>query len=233
MKKLILPFVLSVFGMQAVLAHGGGRHNHHRNDRGANPVNEFIELYKATDYRGESLLIDRDWSCQYDRDFCFNIESIYVPQGFELWLYEYRNFRGEPIVINQSWDGFGRESRFLRNRIKSIRVVERRQAQPIFDHRYMGNQVVVFDRAFGGRQMIINGQWSVGRHNGFDFNDCISAIYVPRGYKVRIYEHANYRGRYMDIYGDWSPNRRDFWNNRISSLEVIPLNPPRTRRRYR
>lgn len=231
MKKLILPFVLFLFGNHLVQAHGNHGHRHPRNSRGVN--NEaFVELYKFTDFRGEALLIDRDWSCEFDRDFCFNIESIYVPEGFQVYLYEYSDFRGEPIVLDNSWDGLGRNDRFLRNRIRSIRVVKRRQAQPIMPHANFGPQVVVFDEAFGGRQMSINGRWSVNRRDGFAFNDCISAIYVPRGFKVRVYEHANYRGRYMDIYSDWMPRHHSFWNNRISSIEVIPLNPPRTYRRF-
>ncbi len=231
MKKRILPIVLGLLGFQVALAHGDHRNRHPRNSRVGNTP-AYIELYKSTDFRGEALFIDRDWSCEFDRDFCFNIESIYLPEGFELYLYEHSNFRGEPIILQHSWDGLGRRDRFLRNRIRSIRVVRRRQAQPLIPQYNFGNQVVVFNDAFCGQQMSIHGNWSVGRHNGFAFNDCISAIYVPRGYKVRVYEHANYRGRYMDIYSDWIPGPHDFWNNRISSIQVIPLNPPRTYRRY-
>lgn len=235
MKKQILTFVLACFVMQPSNALGvvnfedrDPRFNrHNRSDVG-------VELYKRPDFRGEYLIIQRDWSCETDRDFCLNIESIFVPPGFEVWAYNRRNFRGEPIILNESWNGRERGSHFMRNQIKSIRVVRRRQAQPRRNFNAAGPEVIVYDRRFRGREMVINGSWTAGRHNGFFFNDRISAIYVPRGYKVRIYEHANFSGAFMDIYGDWAPGRHDFWNNRISSLEVIPLNQGRTQRyRYR
>lgn len=231
MKKQILTFVLASFLMQpfnvlGVVNFEDRDPRFNRNNRS----DVGVELYKRTDFRGEYISIQRDWSCEMDRDFCLNIESIFVPQGFEVWAYQRRNFRGEPIVLNDSWNGRERGSRFMRNQIKSIRVVRRRQAQPRRAVSAAGAQVVVYDRRFRGREMVVNRSWTAGRHNGFLFNDQISAIYVPRGFKVRIYEHTNFSGAFMDIYGDWAPNRQDFWNNRISSMEVIPLNQGKTRR---
>ena len=233
MKKQILIFVFACFGLQAAPAldvvnneNRDPRFNRH------NRAETGVELYKQPHFRGEYLLITRDWSCQMDRDFCINIESIFVPEGFEVWAYNRRNFRGHPIVLNESWNGRGRGSRMMRNQIRSIRIVKRRQAQRRMPRHFpaQGAQVIVFDRRFNGQQMVLRGDWSVGRHQGFHFNDRISSIYVPRGYKVRIYEHANFQGAFMDVYGDWSPGPRSFWNNRISSIQIIPLNPRRTRR---
>lgn len=197
---------------------------HNRSDIG-------VELYKRPNFRGEYLIVHGDWTCQTDRDFCLNIESIFVPQGFEVWAYSRRNFRGEPIILDQSWNGRGQANRFMRNQIKSVRVVpipRRRQAR--LNRPVAGPQVIVYKRHFAGEQMAIQNNWTAGRHNGFYFNDRISAIYVPRGFKVRVYEHTNFRGAYLDVYGDWAPGRNSFWNNRISSIEVIPLRPSRTRR---
>lgn len=233
MKKQILIFVLACFGIQTSSAVGvvnnadrDPRFNRH------NRAQVGVELYKRPDFRGDYIIINRDWSCQMDRDFCLNIESIFVPQGFEVWAYKHRNFRGEPIILNDSWDGRGRGSRMMRNQIRSIKVVQRRRARVRGRNSFpaAGPQVIAYDRQFNGEELVLNGDWTVGRGEGFYFNDRISSIYVPRGYKVRIFEHANFRGAFMDIYGDWSPGPHNFWNNRISSIQIIPLNPRRTRR---
>ncbi|OJJ15061.1 hypothetical protein BKI52_40045 [marine bacterium AO1-C] len=53
-------------------------------------------------------------------------------------------------------------------------------------------------------------------------NDQLSSIRVPRGYKVRVYEHANFQGRYRDFYGS-SIFVGNQWNDRVSSIKVMKV----------
>ena len=230
MKKSIFLFVFACLGLQPLSASTFLDYDH-RKPHHSNPHSEAqVTLFKETGFRGEALMINGDWSCELDRDFCFTIESIIIPRGYEVWLYRHRKFNGDPVVLNSSWDGSGAGSYSLRNRIRSIRIIQRRQAVPRFPRSGTGSQVIVYDQFFQGRQMVLNGNWTVSRHNGFDFNDCINAIYVPRGYVVRIFEDANYSGRYQDIYGDWRVCQQDFWFARISSIMIMRARNFRTRR---
>lgn len=233
MKKSIYLLALALACLQSLsfkaksFQADQGLRNH-----GHNRLVSGVELYGQKHFRGEYILINDDWSCKGGRSFCFKIRSIHLSPGYELWAFPRPNFRGRPIVIKQSWDGRGLMGRQLRGRIRSIRVLKRRRldcraypaALPA-----SGPEVILYDGYFQGPQISLKGDWSVGGREGFFFNDRISSIYVPRGYKVRLFEHAHFRGAYLDVYGDWSPGPNSFWNNRVSSVKVIPLNHSRTR----
>lgn len=68
--------------------------------------------------------------------------------------------------------------------------------------------------------MRIYGEWTAER--GYDFwNDRISSVYVPEGYRVILYEHSYFRGRRLVLESHWSaPRGETWWNDRISSIRV-------------
>jgi hypothetical protein len=67
-------------------------------------------------------------------------------------------------------------------------------------------------------------------------NDQMSAIKVPAGFTVILYEHANFAGAKWVIKGPWNGScfwsHQRWWNDRVSSIKVLPTtsyrppNPP-------
>tara|TARA_R110001592_G_scaffold12397_3_gene59218 strand:- start:36262 stop:38037 length:1776 start_codon:yes stop_codon:yes gene_type:complete len=51
-------------------------------------------------------------------------------------------------------------------------------------------------------------------------HDTISAIRVPRGYRVHIHEHGSLNGKKKTLTGPWTDKLRDWWNDNISSVKV-------------
>lgn len=75
---------------------------------------------------------------------------------------------------------------------------------------------------FQGARKTIQGNWSFTTDGCW--NDRISSIHIPRGWRVVIYEH-NWAGQSMTLTSNWSVrNWNDWWNDRISSIRVIPPN---------
>lgn len=79
---------------------------------------------------------------------------------------------------------------------------------------------------FRGERLLITEAWSAS-HSRSHWNDAINALVVPRGFEVHAFEHSNFRGRSLVIVGDWSSADDPYWQNRISSLRLVPVGPPR------
>ena len=185
-------------------------------------VEQGIALFKSPGFKGEHVFTRNDWSCQNSPGFCNDVESIFVPKGWEIMVYEHRNFRGEHKRLNASWNGNGPNNWQWRNDIGSIRILKKplgRQAR----HLSQRKVVSLFEHNFEGRKMVISKDWTVLGSND-PFNDRISSIHVPKGWKVIVYEHAHFRGNSMEITGQWQAERSNsFWNDRISSIRVVRL----------
>jgi hypothetical protein len=54
-------------------------------------------------------------------------------------------------------------------------------------------------------------------------NDTLSSALVPSGMVLRLYEHANFQGAFIDIREDTLAVSLD-WNDRVSSIVVTPEN---------
>ena len=51
-------------------------------------------------------------------------------------------------------------------------------------------------------------------------HDTVSAIRVPRGYRVHLHEHGSLNGKTKVLTGPWTDKLRDWWNDNISSVKV-------------
>ncbi|HSR67281.1 MAG TPA: beta/gamma crystallin-related protein [Acidobacteriota bacterium] len=83
--------------------------------------------------------------------------------------------------------------------------------------------VAYLDDGFRGRAIPLRDSIADLHRQGY--GDEISSICVPRGWRVVLYEHANFRGNRLDIVGrDQIENlrnaRSDNWSDRASSLRV-------------
>jgi hypothetical protein len=73
---------------------------------------------------------------------------------------------------------------------------------------------------FTGATKNISGDWSVSGM-GDSWNDAISSIAIPTGWRVTVYRDSNFQGRSMVLTGNWSVSGQfDEWNDQISSIRV-------------
>lgn len=83
------------------------------------------------------------------------------------------------------------------------------------------NQVILYEKEFDGAELSITQDWDAWGQQGI-WNDKVSAIHVPEGWEVVIYEHNHFEGASLRISGDWSAKRDNYtWLNRISSIKVV------------
>lgn len=138
-----------------------------------------------------------------------SMNRIDVPVGYRVIVTNDHNFKNTSAWFESSVNDFGNVG--LKNKISSLIVenIENDSKLP----------VVYEDHGFGGRQQTLN----VGdyRKRNLSFgNDRISAIRVPRGYTVRMWDDDKYRDRnYTYIGPTYIPFLNGF-NDKVSSLKV-------------
>lgn len=59
---------------------------------------------------------------------------------------------------------------------------------------------------------------------GNDWNDVISSIRIPHGYKVTLYKEANFQGASLILSADWTVNDATLgWDDQVSSIRVVKI----------
>jgi len=107
---------------------------------------------------------------------------------------------------------------------QNIRRPGHRKSRNYIAHSPYNQQNVVFftDVHFSGQNFVV----SLGNYDNLNggWNDQISSIKVPPGFKILVYEHSNFRGACKEIRCDWtSGGYYDYWNNRISSFKIVRM----------
>lgn len=204
MKKLAILLVPTLFTLQSQAYVAG------------------VALFAEMHFKGEHIFISEDWNCSNYNIPCFWIESIMIPKGWGVWVYEGANFTGDFLRLTDSWNGADHSGHVWRDNIRSIRIVQKVEADCRHHTPNFSEAITVFEHDFEGASMKLTGSWTIGGHNGFAWNDRISSIHVPEGMVIRVYEHGDFKGNYKDIQGFWKPSAwDDFWNDRISSIEIL------------
>lgn len=182
-----------------------------------------VKLFQNERYRGDYITVDYSWSA-LDANDPWNdaIESIRIPEGWEVWAYEHSYFRGDRMVLTHNWNG--RRNRRWKGRISSVKVVKRSPYSEADGHNqghFDRVPVTIFeDDNFDGAARRVLWEWTASRGEEY-WNDRISSIYVPEGFRVVVYEHSYFRGRSMVLNKSWSaPRGENWWNDQISSLRV-------------
>ncbi len=79
---------------------------------------------------------------------------------------------------------------------------------------------------FGGASLSINSNWDASMNP--DWNDRISSIKVPSGYKIVAYEHTQQKGVTMTLTKDWTIANGNFtFNDKISSIKILESPTPK------
>jgi tetratricopeptide (TPR) repeat protein len=133
-----------------------------------------------------------------------------VPQGLVVRLYEHYHFQGRFIDIKEDTPAV---SQFWNDRTSSIIVYGDDEQPPVT------REVMIFEHAnhTGRFQILPEGSYDLAQI--LIGNDTLSSALVPSGMKLRLYEHANFQGAFIDIREDTKAVSLD-WNDRASSIVV-------------
>jgi hypothetical protein len=71
----------------------------------------------------------------------------------------------------------------------------------------------------GQSATILPGTYATMAQAGF-YNDAISSLRVPQGYRVVLYEHENFKGKTYTLTSDKSVFTLSGWNDKASSIAV-------------
>lgn len=185
----------------------------------ASTTHASITFYEHTNFQGSSHTIDSDWSYTHNQGWNDQISSVAVPQGWKVVLYEH-NWGGRSMTLTSDWTANSWND-FWNDRVSSIRVIP-----PVYGHcgtrtRTEAQGITLFEHSdFGGARTFIT--QTTNDLTRFQWNDAVSSIAVPAGWSVVLYEHANFGGHRITVTSNWTVrNWNDFWNDRISSIEVI------------
>jgi hypothetical protein len=161
-------------------------------------------LYKTTDFRGVSFCSDKSLSWlgwKWHR----HISSVTVREGYELEVYPYWGFWGTPHILSGEQAHLGRWN----NKIASIRVLEKKVPDPgkvcFFTRKnYRGVHFCSLDSQFW-----LNRRW----------NNRISSVQVPEGYRVTLYRYWAYWGGSESITEN-TPQLSRYLNNSASLVRI-------------
>ncbi|MEM7034885.1 MAG: beta/gamma crystallin-related protein, partial [Chloroflexota bacterium] len=166
-------------------------------------VEEVAIIYEHGKYRGRSQVLPvgqyniGDLSIGNDR-----LSSLKVPSGLQVTLYQHGNFKGATRTYTQDTP-FASD---FNDQTSSIKVEKTGVMATIFEN---GN--------YGGRSQSL----AVGQYNINDLtigNDRLSAIKVPVGLRVTLYQHGNFKGTTRTYTSDVA-FISDF-NDQTSSIKV-------------
>ncbi|EAY30807.1 thioredoxin fold domain-containing protein [Microscilla marina] len=140
------------------------------------------------------------------------LSSIKIRRGYKVRVFEHANFRGRYRDFTSS-SGFVGTA--WNDKVSSMRIMKSGTT-----NRGTRSRIVLYEDSNyrGNKQSVGIGSYNVNQIR--IGNDKLSSIRIPRGYKVRIYEHANFRGRYRDFTSS-SAFVGTAWNDKASSLKVM------------
>jgi len=178
-----------------------------------------IKLFEKSYYSGASKEIAKHESRFLD-DFNDKASSVKLPNDRILILYEHSEFGGESRIFEKDTPDLGDFSA----KASSFKLV------------WPGAPIVTlyYDENYAGKFKHIPGDIAIFDETEIpqlgiaylDFNDMVSSIKVPNGYKVIIYEDVNYEGESRLLTND-NPRLGDLaFNDKMSSLKLIPVDVP-------
>jgi hypothetical protein len=172
-----------------------------------------VIIYEHANFEGRSQALPKGRYDDAAQQLSFGndlVSSLKVPQGLVARLYEHYHFQGRFIDIQEDTPAI---TQFWNDRTSSIVVYEETEPPPIT------REVMIFEHAnYGGASQILpKGQYDTPQIT--IGNETLSSALVPSGMVLRLYEHANFQGAFIEIRSDTPAISMD-WNDRTSSIVV-------------
>lgn len=186
----------------------------HRPTRQTNRIRENVSLFVNPNYQGSVVQINRDQP-NLKRRFNDQIESIRVPKGWVVTLYEHENYRGRAEVF-RSDDPNLSNSDIGANSVSSIKL----RYYPPHERPAPRAMIKVYkDNNFRGRSEILS-QSDADLSDNIIGNDAISSLKIPANMEVILYAHANFRGRSVTLNEDMNSLKSLDFNDKVSSIKI-------------
>jgi Beta/Gamma crystallin len=138
------------------------------------------------------------------------LSSLLVPAGLVARLYDHYHFQGRFIDIRQDTPNI---SLFWNDKISSIIVYGDNEPPPTT------KEVMIFEHSdYAGKAQTLQ----IGSFDAGDLalvNDTLSSALIPYGMVLRLYEHSNFQGAFIEIREDTPAVQKD-WQDRTSSIVV-------------
>ncbi len=195
-------------------------------------------LFEAYDFQGRSLSLNDSVPDLRRAGLGNSTGSLCVPAGWTVSFYEYSDYRGRSFEVSGRQEiadlrRSRQSSSYWGDQLGSVRVIRGRDSGAGFGNdRYDRSSrdcpdypVLFSDHGFGGERLELTGP--IEDLDSAFFGDSASSVCVPTGWTVILYEHANFRGDYLELSGGRSvadlkrdaPGGRD-WGDRASSVDV-------------
>lgn len=138
-----------------------------------------------------------------------DLSAIKVPRGYEVIAYQHDNFRGKRITLRQN------DACLVNNKFNDVisSIIVRRIPASVSVYQHCN---------FGGYSAKLQpGNYNLARLKRMGVrNDDLSAIKVPKGRSVTVFEHDHFQGRRITFRGNDSCLVNNQFNDIISSIMV-------------
>lgn len=186
---------------------------------GGNSGSNFASFYTDCNYGGNSIRLLPGY---YQGDklglFRYDISSVEVPSGLRVRVYLNENLSGSNYTLNQDNSCLNST---MNNRIGSFIIEETGYGNNNTYPPNSNNAVIIYEDAnYRGRSAsLLPGTYSTMTQAGF-FDNALSSLMVPAGYRVVIYELENFGGKSYTITQSKSSFIISNWNDKTSSIIV-------------
>lgn len=146
-----------------------------------------------------------------------DLSAVKVPRGYQVTFFKHSGFQG------QRWVFYGNDACFVDNGLndQASSIIVNRINRPAPIPR--SAKIKVFQHCnFGGYKVALApGQYNLSRLKAMGIrNDDLSAIKVPNGRRVHLYEHDHFRGRRLTLTSHNSCLVNNHFNDVVSSIVV-------------
>ncbi len=151
------------------------------------------------------------------------VSSIYLPPSlWELEVYEDQNYKGSRLLVQSTFSDLHSREVKMGDKISSVRNLKYPRDLLEFPIFYENKN---FSGAFLKLPYSLPNNAICGFYSElsqYKFNDRISSIKIPSGWKIIVYENTHFEGKEMEITSSISDLSSMGWNDRISSIRIIP-----------
>ncbi|MCX4241083.1 beta/gamma crystallin-related protein [Paraliomyxa miuraensis] len=148
----------------------------------------------------------------------FGVTSVWVSPGYQVTLYENKDFSGRSKVLTGDADNIGDD---LDDNVSAVIVERVDSTAPVVLYQHQG--------FVGKRQRLRVGRHDVSQLSSIG-NDAVTSLCVAKGHRVTLFENSGFTGRFKCFTGDVPFVGSDF-NDTVSSLiiekleDAVPLSP--------
>ncbi|MBI5858813.1 MAG: hypothetical protein HZB42_14370 [Sphingobacteriales bacterium] len=186
---------------------------------GGNYGNQFASFYTDCSYGGNSIRLHPGY---YQGDklglFRYDISSVEIPSGLRVKVYMNESLSGSYYTLTENNSCL---SSSMNNRIGSFIVEETGYGNNNNYPPNSNNAVIIYEDAnYQGRSAsLLPGTYSTMAQAGF-FDNALSSLTVPPGYRVVLYDYENFGGKFYTITQSKPGFIISGWNDRTSSIIV-------------